>query len=149
MKIYVASSWRNYKQQFVVNDLRNAGHEVYDFKNPNENGGGGFSWLEIDPNYEKWNPVQYVKALEHPRAIEGFNADFEAMQWADACLMVQPCGVSAALELGWSVGAGKHTAIYLEATNNPELMVKMTDNLFYCINGILNWLKELEKTNDG
>ena len=34
MKIYVASSWSNEDQQWVVNTLRAAGHTVYDFKNP-------------------------------------------------------------------------------------------------------------------
>lgn len=31
MKIYVASSWRNPSQQTVVQALRGAGHDVYDF----------------------------------------------------------------------------------------------------------------------
>ena len=34
MKIYVASSWRNAQQPAVVARLREAGHEVYDFRNP-------------------------------------------------------------------------------------------------------------------
>jgi hypothetical protein len=32
MKIYVASSWRNERQQDVVKTLRAANHEVYDFR---------------------------------------------------------------------------------------------------------------------
>ena len=34
MHIYVASSWRNTYYPDVVAALRNAGHEVYDFRNP-------------------------------------------------------------------------------------------------------------------
>ena len=34
MKIYVASSWRNERQPDVVQALRNAGHDVYDFRHP-------------------------------------------------------------------------------------------------------------------
>ena len=33
-KIYVASSWRNEYYPEVVAKLREAGHEVYDFRNP-------------------------------------------------------------------------------------------------------------------
>ena len=33
-KIYVASSWRNEYYPEVVEKLREAGHEVYDFRNP-------------------------------------------------------------------------------------------------------------------
>ena len=34
MHIYVASSWRNTYYPEVVQALRDAGHEVYDFRNP-------------------------------------------------------------------------------------------------------------------
>ena len=30
MKVYVASSWRNERQQEIVRALREAGHDVYD-----------------------------------------------------------------------------------------------------------------------
>ena len=40
-KIYVASSWRNQHYPEVVRRLREAGHEVYDFRNP-PHGGAGF-----------------------------------------------------------------------------------------------------------
>ena len=35
-KIYLASSWRNERQPQAVQILRDAGHEVYDFRNPAE-----------------------------------------------------------------------------------------------------------------
>lgn len=44
-KIYVASSWRNQYYSDVVNRLREAGHEVYDFRNPPQ-GTGGFHWSD-------------------------------------------------------------------------------------------------------
>ena len=47
MKLYVASSWRNPVHPSVVEVLLEAGHEVYDFRNPP--GGTGFSWREVDP----------------------------------------------------------------------------------------------------
>ena len=48
-KIYVASSWRNPYFPEVVEALRAAGHEVYDFRNP-PHGGAGFHWTDIDEN---------------------------------------------------------------------------------------------------
>ena len=43
MRIYVASSWRNTHQQAIVAALREAGHDVYDFRNPRP-GDKGFAW---------------------------------------------------------------------------------------------------------
>ncbi len=127
MRVYVASSWRNEHQPEVVEAVRAWGHEVYDFRTPPES--SGFAWSEIDPAWEGWSFEQYQAALQHPRAREGCRADFSHMTWADACLLVMPCGRSAHLELGWSAGAGKKTCIYFPPGEmyEPELMVKMCD----------------------
>ncbi|KKN24633.1 hypothetical protein LCGC14_0893170, partial [marine sediment metagenome] len=77
MKIYVASSWRNDHQPGVVHDLREAGHEVYDFRNPRE-GDNGFHWSDIDPGWETWSPARYRECLEHPIAKAGFQSDMDA-----------------------------------------------------------------------
>jgi hypothetical protein len=110
-KIYVASSWRNPFQQEVVSILRDLGHEVYDFKNP-PNGDKGFSWSEIDPNWQNWTSGEYRNALRYVRSEQGFNNDFDGMQWADTCVMVLPCGRSANTEAGWMKGAGKKVYVY-------------------------------------
>jgi len=138
--VYVASSWRNLMQEGVCAALRAAGIDHYDFKNPE--GGTGFSWREvkthdvpsiehgIKPKGADWEPVgEYLSMIEHPRAVEGFTADFAAMQRADTFVMVLPCGKSAHLELGWAVGAGKRTIILLEDPVEPELMYLMVDEL--------------------
>ena len=57
-RIYLASSWRNQAQPAIVGVLRKNGHEVYDFKNP-PNGAGGFSWLDIDKDWENWTAKEY------------------------------------------------------------------------------------------
>ena len=102
-KIYVASSWRNEHQQEVVKVLRELGHEVYDFKNPE--GKTGFQWSEIDKDWQNWTTEQYREALEHPVAQAGFESDFNAMNWADVCVLVLPSGRSANTEAGWMAGA--------------------------------------------
>ena len=54
-KIYVASSWRNEFYPSVVETLRKAGHEVYDFRNP-PSGDPGFKWSNVDAGYMEWTP---------------------------------------------------------------------------------------------
>ena len=110
MRIYVASSWRNPWQPGVVTLLREMGHEVYDFREP-EPGVRGFAWSEIDRKWQEWEPDAYREALAHPIAIEGFYRDMGALRACDACVLVLPCGNSAHLELGWAVGARKRTAV--------------------------------------
>lgn len=138
MKIYVASSWRNKIQPVVVTVLREMGHEVYDFRNPNKND-QGFSWSEIDEDWEDWTTEEYKTALNHPIADRGFNNDFNAMKWADCCLMVLPCGRSANTEAGWMKGAGKKVYVFQPYKDEPELMYKIYD-------GILSSTEQLRKT---
>ncbi len=127
-RIYVASSWRNDQQPRVVEALREAGHEVYDFRNPKP-GETGFSWKKILPAPPPWSAEDTRDVLAHPVSQHGFDLDFEAMKWADTIVMVQPCGRSAALELGWGAGAGKRTCVLLADAQEPELMLKCADRL--------------------
>lgn len=124
--VYVASSWRNQMQPAVVEIIKASGIEVYDFKNPAP-GERGFGWSQIDPNWQNWTPKEYIEALDHPLAKEGFKRDWQAMQKADTFVLVLPCGRSAHLELGWAVGAEKRTAVFLNGDNEPELMTRMVD----------------------
>jgi hypothetical protein len=128
MKIYVASSWRNPFQPDVVAELINQGHEVYDFRNPTTEN-SGFSWSEIDKDWENWTTKEYVEALKHPIAERGFGFDFDAMRWADACVMVLPCGRSANTEAGWMKGAGKNVIVFQPIKQEPELMYKIFDGI--------------------
>ena len=132
MKIYVASSWRNKYQQSVVSILRAIGHEVYDFRNP-PHGKGGFSWNDIDPNWDKWTTSEYRAALEHPVSVNGFESDFNGMKWADCCVMVLPCGRSAHSEAGWFAGMGLRTYVFSPEKEEPELMYKIYDGIFATI----------------
>lgn len=145
MNIYVASSWRNQLQPQIVEDLRSFGHTVYDFRNTKE-GGGAFNWDAIDPRWEHWNNAQFLEALYHPLAVEAFENDIDALQRADAVVMVMPCGDSSHLELGYAVGVGKHTAILLD-NGRAELMHKSADLITPYMLEIVQWLKRLEAAN--
>lgn len=143
MKIYVASSWRNELQPKVVSYLRSEGHEVYDFRSPSTDL-PGFSWSEIDPDWKEWTPAEYVRALDHPRAILGFNADFDAMKWADCCVLVLPCGRSAHTEAGWMKGAYKTVYVLQQHPQEPELMYKVFDNIVLNLMSLSILLDKLE-----
>lgn len=125
MRIYLASSWRNKNQPAVLKTLRDAGHYVYDFRNPD--GDTGFSWSKITDK-----PIDTTEAmlrvLSHPIAQKGFNSDFDAMKWADMCVLLLPCGRSAHLESGWFSGKGKPVAVLARDIEEPELMYKCFDN---------------------
>lgn len=149
--VYVASSWRNQVQPIVCAFLAAAGVEHYDFKNPP--GGVGFGWPQVKTiggptslhqvatKGSDWEDVdEYLAMIEHPRAVEGFAADFAAMKRADTFVLVLPCGKSAHLELGWAVGAGKRTAILLEDPVEPELMYRMVDFIARDLPTLLRWL---------
>lgn len=124
MKIYVASSWRNTFQPTVVGVLREAGHQVYDFKDSE-----GFRWSEVDPEWQEWpsDIPRYLEGLKHPAAERGFNRDMTALRECDVCVYVMPCGVSASLEAGWACGAGKLVIVYVPGLREADLMVKMAD----------------------
>lgn len=125
MKIYVATSWRNTWQPEVVACLREAKHDVYDFRNP-EPGDSGFSWSEIDPNWKEWSPEQYRDALQHPIAKRGYGHDIRALRECEACVLVLPSGRSASWELGYAIGQGKKAYVLLPWIGafqvEPELM---------------------------
>ena len=127
-RVYVASSWRNPYYPTVVARLRAEGHEVYDFRNP-PHGGAGFHWTDIDPEAPRWSFRQYADGLGHPLAERQFSADREALEWADTCVLVLPCGRSAHTEAGWMAGAGKRVVAYIPEMVEPELMYKLFDRV--------------------
>jgi hypothetical protein len=135
-QIYVASSWRCAHQPCVVNALRVAGHEVYDFRHPRADN-EGFRWSEISATWKDWTPGDFRSViLDHPIAERGFAFDWQAMKWADTCVLVLPCGRSAHLEAGYFVGAGKALFILILDPCEPELMYKMATGICLSINDL-------------
>lgn len=146
MSVYVASSWRNPIQPAVVATLRCAAKqypelEPYDFRNPAP-GDNGFRWMDVGlaTGNDVADPDEYLDALSHPRAVEGFASDKAAMEAADTFVLVLPCGRSAHLELGWAIGAGKRTVILLDDPVTPELMYKLADGIVTSVFDLLGWL---------
>lgn len=146
MKLYVASSWRNAHQPAIVAVLRAAGHEVYDFRNPAP-GNIGFSWREVDPLYQHGSLVSAAKwrqLVDSPVARDGYALDFGAMQWADACVYVLPCGRSASFEAGWFFGAGKPIVVVALDAVEPELMFREAQ-IVGSLAGMLDAISDLSR----
>jgi hypothetical protein len=134
-------------QPAIISMLDAAGIDNYDFRNPPN--GKGFGWSELMPSFDINNQQadveEYLEALNNPRAIEAFHSDFDAMTKADAFILVLPCGRSAHLEMGWAAGAGKRTAVLLDPDEEfqhvvPELMYKMCDLVTDNMLALLAWL---------
>jgi hypothetical protein len=138
MRVYTASSWRNESYPDVVAALRGAGHDIFDFRNPRP-GDHGFSWSDVDPGWQRWTRREYIVGLNHPIARQGFASNMGGIKWAEAVVLILPCGRSAHLELGWAAGAGKRTAILLGA-REPELMYRMVDAICSTLSELLAWL---------
>ncbi len=124
MNIYLASSWRNPEQPRVLQVLRDAGHKVYDFRQPLP-GEYGFHWTDIDPAGHPRTVDAYRRCIAHPIADKGFKLDMDALKACDACVLLLPSGRSAHLEAGWAVGTCRRVVVYTRDGEEPELMYKM------------------------
>jgi hypothetical protein len=119
--VYVASSWRNPLQVAVVAALRSLGIVCYDYRSPAP-GKEGFSWRDVSPSWEHWTASQWREALSHRVAKAGFGLDRDALERADAGVLVLPCGRSAHLEAGWLAGRGVPVFTLALEPQEPELM---------------------------
>jgi len=138
-RVYVASSWRNQYQPSVVIDLEHAGHQVYDFRNPP--GKAGFQWKDVEEGWMQWDLQRYRELLQtHPDAARGFLADYRAMQWAEVCVLVLPCGRSAHLEAGYFNGTNKRLIIFIPEAIEPDLMYLMANHICLSMTEVLEAL---------
>lgn len=79
MKLYIASSGRNPYYPVVVERIREAGFEVYDFRNPPT--GHSFKWSMVSEDYMDWTPAEYREHLQtNQLARQQFANDIEAMR---------------------------------------------------------------------
>lgn len=127
LNVYVAASWRTDHQPAVVKALREAGHEVYDYRNPPSS--SAITWSDISPWWAGLTPEELSQLLSQPVARGAFEVDMGALRACDACVLLLPSGRSSHLELGWAAGAGKRTAILLDGGSEAELMSLMADRL--------------------
>ncbi len=133
MKIYVASSWRTFKHRPVVEALRAAGHDVYDYRQQ------GFSWNALGVAREPHSLEAMYSAVYMETCTERFVEDMAQLDAADAVVLVLPSNRSAHLELGYAVGRHKVTGVVWDATE-PELMYRMVD---FIVDNLTDLVKSL------
>lgn len=144
MRLYVASSWKNPIYPSAVLELRANGHLVYDFRDANR----AFNWSQVDPSWDASDPVlsgaDLQRALRSKPAQQAFAHDKGALDWADAGVLVMPCGRSAHLEAGYLIGQGKPVMILLANNERPDLMALLADEQNICrsVGDVLNRLGE-------
>lgn len=147
-RVYLASSWRNELYPAALACLRQAGHEVYDFRNPAPND-NGFSWREIDEGWKTWSLDAYIRNLRAPAAQRGFGFDKAALDWCDTCVLLLPCGKSAHLEAGYCAGQGKRVIVLLSHQGfEPELMYLLCTGICTNIDDVLKALAAPEQRLD-
>ena len=66
----------------------------------------------------------------------------EALEWADTCVLVLPCGRSAHTEAGWMAGAGRRVLVYIPEMMEPELMYKLFDGVVDTLDDLVREIGE-------
>lgn len=83
-------------------------------------------------DYELSLGFDYREALNRPAAQQVFNFDKRNIDASDTFVMVMPCGKSAHLELGYAVGTGKRTLVYMpEQPDRWDVMLAAVDCIVY------------------
>lgn len=110
-KIYIASSWKNAGLVRTLSlVMQGLGHEVYDFTDAEKH--FAFDAADIERFAGKRDEIDWLDFMECTETLKAFQADRAGINWADAVLMVLPCGRSAHLEAGYAVGRNKPLIIY-------------------------------------
>lgn len=116
-RIYIASSWKNAP---IVRDLavllREQGHEVFDFTDP-ECRPSGFDNFIFHASQWMGKPLDQIlwtEFLECEATHRAYKSDRAGLDWADTVILLLPCGRSAHLEAGYAVGKGKDLFIWGE-----------------------------------
>ncbi len=138
MTIYVASSWKNPKHPEVVKALREAGHNVYDYRNP---GYIGETWDDIDPAWHDWTVDQCEESLKHSKMGRVFWCDFNVLEESECVVGLIPFGASVGMVLGFALARGKKVILlHTDPKPRPDLMLKMIPNRVTTVDDLLQTL---------
>jgi hypothetical protein len=141
MKIYLASSWKNYQHLVVLQELLEShGHEVDCFAN-GKNGRFSFNWAELIHNAlgceTKEEALKILQSLDakdmmsNPTVLKAFDEDRKMIEWADVVILILPSGKSSHLEAGYGKGIGKKLFILGDFEKGEfETMYGFADGLF-------------------
>lgn len=149
-RIYISSSWKNEAQPSLVDLLRQHGHQVYDFRHPSGRDDKNV-WEEVTASLhmsasyhqEILLPEDFDRLLREEKVHDRFNEHFNAMNDADTCILLLPCGRSSHVEAGYMAGNGKRVFVYDTSTHiTPELMYFTFNGYFHIEEDLLEALAE-------
>lgn len=135
--IYLIGSLRNEEIPKIANKLREVGHEVFD------------EWHSAGPNaddhlrdYAKDRGLNHREALQTYAAKNIFQFDKRHLERADVVVLVMKGGLSAGVELGWSIGKGKKGYVLYngEDPERLDVMLQFADGIFYSVEELIQAL---------
>lgn len=140
-KIYIIGSLRNPAVSVLAQNLRTQfpGVEVFD------------DWMAAGPeaddywrDYEKAKGNTLAEALKGHAARHVFEYDKGHLDSSDVVILALPAGKSGHLELGYSIGKGKKSAILLDAQPDRfDVMYGFADLVTDKLEELTAWLKEV------
>jgi hypothetical protein len=135
--IYLIGSLRNPQVPLIANELRAAGHEVFD------------DWYSAGPeaddkwrDYERGRGRTFQEALSGHAARNVFAFDHRHLERADAVVLVLPAGKSGHLELGWSLGKGKPGFVLLDSPDRWDVMYQFATKVVTSVEELKHSLDE-------
>jgi hypothetical protein len=135
MKVFVSSSWKNAQLvRALANRLRERGHQVFDFTDPESGveglGGYIFDYAELAKIAES-SEINWLAALNWNATKKAFVRDKAGLDWSDTAVMILPCGRSAHMEAGYAVGQGKRLFIIGDLPEGEfEVLYKLANGCF-------------------
>lgn len=131
MKIYLASSWKNQKVVLALAEILEAeGFEVDAFCRSTDKR-YSFHWSELVDDEDALKYYDAIEMLKDARTQKAFREDTKWLDWADAVIMIMPCGRSSHLEGGYAKGQGKRLFIFGEFPKGEfEVMYGFAEGLY-------------------
>ena len=140
-KVYIIGSLRNPEVTKLAKDIREQfpNVEVFD------------DWMAAGPeaddfwrDYEKAKGNSLEEALKGYAAQHVFNYDKGHLDTSDVVILMLPAGKSGHLELGYSIGKGKRSAILLDSQpDRYDVMYAFADKVTDSKEALIQWLKEV------
>lgn len=140
--IYLIGSLRNPKISEIANELREAGHEVFD------------DWYAAGPEaddywqkYEQNRGHNYKEGLAGYAAKHVYNFDKFHLDRNDVAVLALPAGKSAHLELGYMIGKGKKGYILFDDTmpDRWDVMYQFATDVYFNVEDLIRGLEGLKK----
>jgi hypothetical protein len=135
--VYLIGSLRNPQVPIIANEIRAAGHVVFD------------DWYAAGPEADdKWRDYEVARGRSFKDSLSGFaarnvfNFDKTHLTRADVVVLVLPAGKSGHLELGWALGQGKPGYILLDTPDRWDVMYQFATGV---VTNVEELLRELAK----